>query len=108
MRYESNDMSPQGWPGRAAWVVLVIVALLLVLGFSSESDLKAQAQLEEQAQPPTGLSAYEQGRQQGRAELTGTVRAAYASGQRDAMDAVRTKPEGIALAQACRAMGARP
>lgn len=88
--------------GRALWICMAIVVLMVLLGYTDHTDSLAQQQAEE----ATHAQAYERGRARGLADGTSTVRAAYAQGQRDAMAALQREPQGVALLQACRAMEA--
>lgn len=92
-----NNDSP--WTAGGVVLAVMATAVLMALGSAlngydegKNAELQALADAERNAlaQPAT----------------VAQVRAAYEAGQADAMAAVKTKPQGVALAQACLALGA--
>lgn len=92
------------------WKWGAVAALLLVFfyAWSMGSDERAHAAIEADADAHSrGFSAGQlAGRADAVVELTPRLREAYQAGLNDALYAVRGRPEGLALAQACVAWGA--
>ena len=78
-------------------VLLALFAQLDAYDEAASAELQALALAERQR-----LTEMDQ-----RPATLGQVRAAYEAGQADAMAAVKSKPQGVALVQACLAMGTK-
>lgn len=93
--------SPWSWGGLA----MALVACVVMLGLGSvldahdeaaDAELQALADAEMRQRTTDATPA-----------TLAQVRAAYEAGQADAMVALKEKPQGVALVQACLAMGAK-
>ena len=91
-----------------AWGAVATLVLVVLLGWAHKADERAGADLA--ALNAAHSNGFDAGRAAGREDaleqLTPTITGAYEAGLRDGLYAAHGKPEGLALAQACRAMPA--
>ena len=91
-----DHLNPPGVPARsrnAVWIILVLVALLALLGYTQAGDDQATADAE----------AYARGKLAGRLELAATVGDAYQQGLSEGLRTAASAPDGVQLAQVCMA-----
>lgn len=95
-----SDLRTARAPWRVRDIPFILLGLAFVLGvltFAMDAD-------ERDAQKATAYARAEQER----IAMPTKVAEAYERGLNDAIEALRATPDGVALAQACMAQGARP
>lgn len=88
------------------FVVMALAFVSFAYMIGARSDESAWNEDEMLAVSTSLTIAYEDGRKAGRDEMAERVASAYGQGQRDALESLQGRPEGLQLVQLCGAWGA--